>query len=160
MRRLITVSLSAYTVSHSVCVELCGVVKNVLAIVVGMSDGLGFGANARSALITRGLTEMSRLCLAVGGESQTVMSLAGVGDLVLTCTDDQSRNRRFGLALAQGHDVHTTVEGYANAKQLHQLAQQYHVDMPIVACLYRILYEAADVKEQAMLLMGRNPRDE
>ena len=160
IERLHSQSFRVYLNNDLIGVELCGVVKNVLAIVVGMSDGLGFGANARSALITRGLTEMSRLCLAVGGESQTVMSLAGVGDLVLTCTDDQSRNRRFGLALAQGHDVHTTVEGYANAKQLHQLAQQYHVDMPIVACLYRILYEAADVKEQAMLLMGRNPRDE
>ena len=148
-------------------IELCGVVKNALAIMVGMSDGLGFGANARSALMTRGLSEMSRLCLAVGGKAQTLMSLAGVGDLILTCTDDQSRNRRFGLALAKSGDVITAIkdigqaiEGYSNAKQLYQLAKQHHVDMPIVDCLYRILYEGADVKEQALLLMERSPKDE
>jgi glycerol-3-phosphate dehydrogenase (NAD(P)+) len=167
IERLHGQSFRVYLNADLVGVELCGVVKNALAIVVGMSDGIGFGVNARSALITRGLAEMSRLCLAVGGQAQTLMSLAGIGDLVLTCTDDQSRNRRFGLALAKSHDVKTAikdigqaVEGYSNARQLYELAQQHHVDMPIVECLYRILYEGADVKEQALLLMERSPKDE
>lgn len=167
IERLHSASFRVYLNADLVGVELCGVVKNALAIVVGISDGMGFGVNARSALITRGLAEMSRLCLAVGGQAQTLMSLAGVGDLILTCTDDQSRNRRFGLALAKSHDVKRAIndigqaiEGYSNAKQLHQLAYQHHVDMPIVECLYRVLYEGANVKEQALLLMGRNSRDE
>lgn len=148
-------------------VELCGVVKNILAIGVGISDGVGFGANARSALMTRGLAEMRRLCLALGGQEQTLMSLAGVGDLILTCTDDQSRNRRFGYALGRErnietakHEIGQAIEGYSNSKQLYLLAQQHAIDMPIVDCLYRILYEDADIREQAQILMGRDPRGE
>ena len=148
-------------------VELCGVIKNVLAIGVGICDGMGFGANARSALITRGLAEMTRLCEAIGGQSQTVMSLAGIGDLVLTCTDDQSRNRRFGLAMGRECDAEVAkreigqaIEGYTNAKQLYELAESHHVEMPIVDCLYRILYEGADIKQQVSILMGRDPRGE
>lgn len=90
-----------YQNSDLIGVQLCGVVKNVMAIAVGISDGMGFGANTRCALITRGLAEMSRLCVALGGSRETMMSLAGVGDLVLTATDNQSRNRRFGLAIGQ-----------------------------------------------------------
>lgn len=167
IKRLHSRTFRVYLNGDVVGVELCGIVKNALAIMVGMSDGLGFGANARSALMTRGLSEMSRLCLAIGGRAETLMSLAGVGDLILTCTDDQSRNRRFGLALAKSHDVAVAIksigqaiEGYSNAKQLYQLAQQHQVTMPIIECLYRILYEGANVKEQALLLMERSPKDE
>lgn len=167
IKRLHSSTFRVYLNDDLVGIELCGIVKNALAIMVGMSDGLEFGANARSALMTRGLSEMSRLCLAVGGRAETLMSLAGVGDLILTCTDDQSRNRRFGLALAKSHDVAVAIksigqaiEGYSNAKQLYLLAQHHQVNMPIVECLYRILYEGANVREQAMLLMARNPKDE
>ena len=95
-------NLRAYTSNDVIGVELGGAIKNVLAIAAGIADGLGFGANARAALITRGLAEMARLGLAVGGQRETFMGLAGIGDLVLTCTDDQSRNRRFGLAIGRG----------------------------------------------------------
>ncbi len=148
-------------------VELCGVVKNVLAIAVGISDGIGFGANTRSVLITRGLAEMKNLCLAVGGDAKTLMSLAGIGDLVLTCTDDQSRNRRFGLALGRNlniaaaqQEIGQAIEGYSNAQQLYELAKQYQVDMPIVKSLYNILYNSADIKEEVLTLMSRDPKME
>lgn len=129
-------------------VQLGGAVKNVLAIACGISDGLGFGANARSALITRGLAEMQRLGAALGAEPSTFTGLAGLGDLVLTCTDNQSRNRRFGLALGQGisaeqatQEIGQVVEGITTAKQVHHLAQQYQVDMPISAQIFSVIYE-------------------
>lgn len=134
--------------SDMIGVQLCGVAKNVMAIATGISDGLGFGANTRSVLMTRGLAEISALCIALGGEAKTVMSLAGVGDLVLTCTDNQSRNRRFGLSLAKGASIDTTlkelgqaVEGYFNARQLYELAKKHQVIMPIAEAIYKILYE-------------------
>lgn len=127
--------------------QLCGVVKNVIAIATGISDGLQYGANMRCALITQGLTELSHLCVALGGQRDTVMCVAGVGDMVLTCTDNQSRNRRLGLALGQGMSIEAalkqvgqSVEGYYNAQQLCQLAERYHVDMPIVKQVHGILY--------------------
>lgn len=148
-------------------VELCGVVKNILAIAVGMCDGLGFGANARCALITRGLAEMLRLMLALGGKPETLMHLAGVGDTILTCTDNQSRNRRFGLAVAKELDVAKAqadigqaVEGYRNTKQVHTLAAKHQVDMPIVSSLYGILYEGKDITEQVTALLERSPKVE
>ena len=137
-----------YINSDLIGLQLCGVVKNVMAIAVGISDGKGFGANTRCALITRGLSELSRLCIALGGVKETALSLAGVGDLVLTCTDDQSRNRRFGLAVGRGlsakaalAEIGESVEGYYNAKQLFQLAQKHKVLMPIAAFTYGVLYE-------------------
>lgn len=148
-------------------VQLCGVVKNVLAIAVGISDGLQLGANARAALITRGLAEMTRLCKALGGQSKTLMSLAGVGDLVLTCTDDQSRNRRFGLALGKGiaqqealTQIGQAVEGRGNALQLFELAQQYQLDMPITEQVHAILYENASTKSVVAELLERAPKAE
>lgn len=148
-------------------VELCGVVKNVLAIGVGICDGFGLGANTRSALITRGLAEMTRLCLALGGQSQTAMTLAGVGDVILTCTDNQSRNRRFGLMLGQGStaeaakaEIGQAIEGYANVRQLYELAMQYQVDTPIINATYRILYGGAPIQAQVDVLMGRDPKSE
>ena len=131
-------------------VQLCAVVKNVMAIATGISDGLGFGTNTRCALITRGMAEMADLCAALGGDRDTVMSLAGVGDLILTCTDNQSRNRRFGLAVGEGLDAEAalkkigeSVEGYYNVNQLFDLAKNNQVEMPIAEHVYRILYKSA-----------------
>lgn len=148
-------------------VQLCGVVKNVMAIAVGISDGMGFGTNTKCALITRGLAEMARLCEALGGQRNTTMSLAGVGDLVLTCTDNQSRNRRFGLAIGQGvsvekalHDIGESVEGYHNAKQLFQLAQKNKVSMPISEQVYAILFENREPNNVFSDLLNREPKSE
>ncbi|MDN3652402.1 NAD(P)H-dependent glycerol-3-phosphate dehydrogenase [Thalassotalea ponticola] len=148
-------------------VQLGGAVKNVIAIGAGMADGMGFGANARTALITRGLAEMSRLGLAIGAQPQTFMGMAGLGDLVLTCTDNQSRNRRFGLALGQDQsvekamaDIGQVVEGYRNTKEVYMLAQRESVEMPIVEQIYQVLYQAKPVKEAALDLLGRDRKSE
>ena len=147
--------------------QLGGAVKNVIAIGAGMSDGIGFGANARTALITRGLAEMTRLGAALGAQPETFMGMAGLGDLVLTCTDNQSRNRRFGLALGQGKDVDTAqdeigqvVEGYRNTKEVHLLAQREGVEMPIVDQIYRVLYQNKSPTDAAYALLGRAPKAE
>ena len=128
-------------------VQLGGAVKNVIAIGAGMADGIGFGANARTALITRGLVEMSRLGEALNAQASTFMGMAGLGDLVLTCTDNQSRNRRFGLALGNGvtveqamSDIGQVVEGYRNTKEVFMLAERMGVEMPIVEQVYQVLY--------------------
>ena len=125
--------------------------KNVLAVAAGINDGLKLGCNARSALMTMGLSSMNHLLLALGGKHNTLMDLAGLGDLVLTCTDDQSRNRRFGLVLGGGMTVEEamasvghTVEGWHNVGQLYHLAQQHQVETPIVQRVYAVLYEGAD----------------
>jgi glycerol-3-phosphate dehydrogenase (NAD(P)+) len=138
----------AYTSTDITGVEVGGAVKNVLAIGAGLSDGSGFGANTRIALITRGLVEMTRLGVALGAQRETFMGLAGLGDLVLTCTDDHSRNRRFGLALAQGAGVEQAlasigqvVEGFPAAAALHRVAAREHVVMPIAQGIYGVLYE-------------------
>lgn len=151
-----------YQNSDLIGVQLCGVVKNVMAIAVGISDGMGFGANTRCALITRGLSEMARLCVALGGMRETMMSLAGVGDLVLTCTDNQSRNRRFGLSVGQGNsadaalkEIGESVEGYYNAKQLFQLAEKNEVSMPIAEQVYAVLYENRSPKMVLNELLDR-----
>lgn len=148
-------------------VQICGAIKNVIAIAVGVIDGLDLGANARSALITRGLAEISRLTIALGGQSETMLSLAGVGDLVLTCTDNQSRNRRFGLAIGQGKTCKTAlkeigqaVEGFANTKEIFQLAQRHHIEMPIVEQTYEILYRERPVAVAVQDLLSRAPKDE
>ncbi|MCX7120600.1 MAG: NAD(P)-dependent glycerol-3-phosphate dehydrogenase [Gammaproteobacteria bacterium] len=156
-----------YLNSDFIGVQLCGVVKNVMAIAVGISDGMGFGSNTRCALITRGLSEMSRLCVVLGGLPETAMSLAGVGDLILTCTDNQSRNRRFGLAVGQGAsaekalaDIGESVEGYYNAKQLYQLAQKYKVLMPIAEQVYAVLYENRSTQTVLSELLARESGNE
>ncbi|WP_371187701.1 NAD(P)H-dependent glycerol-3-phosphate dehydrogenase [Thalassotalea maritima] len=148
-------------------VQLGGAVKNVIAIGAGMADGMGFGANARTALITRGLAEMSRLGAALGAKPSTFMGMAGLGDLVLTCTDNQSRNRRFGLALGSGETVEhamTTigqvVEGYRNTKEVHMLAKRHQVEMPIVEQIYQVLYQDKPAKEAALDLLGRDRKHE
>jgi glycerol-3-phosphate dehydrogenase (NAD(P)+) len=148
-------------------VEVGGAVKNVLAVGAGLSDGLGFGANTRIALITRGLSEVMRLGVALGAQAETFMGLAGLGDLVLTSTDNQSRNRRFGLALASGKtvdealkEIGQVVEGYSAARAVHRVALREKVDMPIVAGIYRVLYEQEPAKDVVKNLMTRPIRSE
>lgn len=160
-------SFRAYTSEDRIGVQIGGALKNVLAIAAGISDGLGFGANSRAALITRGLAEMIRLGEALGGQRETFMGLAGVGDLVLTCTDDQSRNRRMGLALGRGQsrdEAHRTfdqvVEGVDTAREIHKLGKQHNVDMPITEQVYRVLYENLDPHEAVHTLLAREPKAE
>lgn len=152
----------AYTSTDIVGVEVGGATKNVLAVGAGLADGLGFGANTRVALITRGLVEMTRLGVALGAQRETFMGLAGLGDLVLTCTDDQSRNRRFGLLLAAGksadqalREIGQVVEGYLAARALHQVAAREKVEMPICEGIYRLLYEGMPAREVVKALMSR-----
>tara|TARA_Y100001956_G_scaffold68646_1_gene71344 strand:+ start:1220 stop:2254 length:1035 start_codon:yes stop_codon:yes gene_type:complete len=156
-----------YANSDFTGMQLGGAVKNVIAIGAGMSDGMGFGANARTALITRGLAEMSRLGAALGAQAETFMGMAGLGDLVLTCTDNQSRNRRFGLALGQGKDVDTAqeeigqvVEGYRNTKEVFLLAERMGVEMPIVDQIYQVLYQGKDARLAAKDLLARDKKAE
>ncbi|KIQ81173.1 NAD(P)H-dependent glycerol-3-phosphate dehydrogenase [Aeromonas sp. L_1B5_3] len=160
-------SFRVYTNPDFVGLQLGGAVKNVIAIGAGLSDGLGFGANARTALITRGLVEMQRLGAALGADAKTFMGMAGLGDLVLTCTDNQSRNRRFGLALGAGKDVDTAmteigqvVEGYRNTKEVHLLAARCGVEMPICEQIFKVLYEGKNPKEAAIALLSRDKKDE
>lgn len=157
-----TETFRAYTSTDIVGVEVGAATKNVFAIGAGISDGLGFGANTRIALLTRGLAEMTRLGLALGARRDTFMGLAGMGDLVLTCTDDQSRNRRFGLALARGRsaeqarqDIGQVVEGYYGARSVHQVAKQREVTMPIVEQIHCVLHEGQNPREAVAALMRR-----
>jgi glycerol-3-phosphate dehydrogenase (NAD(P)+) len=157
----------AYTSPDLVGVEVCGAAKNVLAIATGIADGLGFGANTRAALITRGLAELIRLGGALGGRPETFMGLAGVGDLVLTCTDDQSRNRRLGLALAQGLSVAEAkarigqeVEGVVTAQSVHILAQGLGIEMPISEQVYRVLFRGVSPLQATASLLDREPKPE
>jgi glycerol-3-phosphate dehydrogenase (NAD(P)+) len=152
----------AYTSQDMVGVEVGGAVKNILAIGAGMSDGLGFGANTRIALISRGLVEMTRLGVALGARKETFMGLAGMGDLVLTCTDDQSRNRRMGLALARGKsvaeaaaEIQQVVEGVKAARAVEEVATELGIEMPICHQVYRILYEGVSPREAVGNLMRR-----
>ena len=157
----------AYTSDDMLGVEVGGAVKNVLAIGAGMADGLGFGANTRIALITRGLVEMTRLGVAVGARKETFMGLAGMGDLILTCTDDLSRNRRMGLALASGktvdeaqQEIQQVVEGVMAAEAVKEVAEELQIEMPICHQVYRILYEGASPREAVGALMRRELRSE
>lgn len=161
-RSISTDNFRGYPSTDIVGVEVGGATKNVLAIGAGISDGLGFGANTRIALVTRGLMEMTRLGLALGAQKDTFMGLSGVGDLVLTCTDDQSRNRRFGLGLAKGADVDAareaigqTVEGFYAARAVRNVAAKLKVDMPIVAEIYKVVYEGKSPQDAVTTLMSR-----
>ena len=164
---LATEKFRMYTSTDIIGVETGGAVKNVLAVGAGMSDGLGFGANTRIALITRGLFEMTRLGVALGARRETFMGLAGLGDLVLTCTDNQSRNRRFGLLLAEGRGVEAAraeigqvVEGYRAARAVHAVAAKLNVDMPIADVIYSVLYEDLAPRDAVRDLMLRPVRAE
>ena len=160
-------TLRAYESDDLAGVEVGGAVKNVLAIAAGASDGLGFGHNARAALITRGLAETGRLSAALGGSRETLMGLAGLGDLVLTCTGDLSRNRRVGLALARGRtltqilpELGHVAEGVAAARAARILARHYRIEMPIVEAVHRVLYENLAPRDAVLALLRREPRAE
>jgi glycerol-3-phosphate dehydrogenase (NAD(P)+) len=156
-----------YTSPDVVGVELGGAVKNVIAIGAGIAEGLGFGSNSRAALITRGLLETSRLAVKKGANPLTLSGLSGMGDLVLTCTGDLSRNRQVGLELGRGKKLEDIVggmsmvaEGVKNARSVHDLAQKLKVEMPICESVYRVLYEGLSVREGVTQLMSREPKSE
>ncbi|MGF6272078.1 glycerol-3-phosphate dehydrogenase (NAD(P)+) [Massilia sp. UYP11] len=160
-------NLRVYSHDDLIGVEVGGAVKNVMAIATGVADGLGLGLNARAALITRGLAEITRLGLALGAQPGTFMGLSGMGDLILTCTGDLSRNRRVGLALAQGKALDTIVaelghvaEGVPCAKAVRELARRMEVDMPITEAVASVLFDGVDAAQMAAQLLARDPRVE
>jgi glycerol-3-phosphate dehydrogenase (NAD(P)+) len=156
-----------YTSPDVVGVELGGAVKNVIAIGAGIAEGLGFGSNSRAALITRGLLEISRLAVKKGANPLTLSGLSGMGDLVLTCTGDLSRNRQVGLELGRGKKLENIVggmsmiaEGVRNAQSVRDLARKLQVEMPICESVYQVLYEGLPVREGVAQLMARDPKPE
>jgi len=160
-------SCRVYTSSDLIGVQIGGAAKNIIAIAAGIADGLGFGSNTRAALITRGLAEIVRLGLARGGCLETFMGLTGLGDLVLTCTDNQSRNRRFGYALAELNDVQKakyavaqTVEGIFAAEEIVKVAQQLNIEMPITTQVHAVLQGHCTPKEAVFNLLSREPKAE
>jgi len=160
-------TLRVYTTHDVLGAQIGGTVKNVLAISAGISDGLGYGANARAALITRGMAEIRRLAAALGAETETLFGLSGIGDLILTCTDDQSRNRQLGLALGKGlsvadavKTVGKTVEGMHAAREVLLRAEQVGVEMPIVEQVCKILFEGYDPRESVQTLLCREQKAE
>lgn len=156
-----------YTHADMIGVEVGGAVKNVLAVAVGISDGMGFGANARAALMTRGLAEMTRLGLALGAQSSTLVGLSGLGDLMLTCTDNQSRNRRFGLAIGEGktiveaeQSVGQVVESVRTSAELFEVAQRMSLDLPIIEQIYHVIHQGLSSQEAVQRLFARALRAE
>ncbi|NOT60122.1 MAG: NAD(P)-dependent glycerol-3-phosphate dehydrogenase, partial [Acidobacteria bacterium] len=154
--------LRIYTNDDVTGVEIGGALKNVMAIAVGAVNGLGLGYNSAAALVTRGLAEMTRLAVALGGKPETLAGLAGLGDLVLTCFGELSRNRRVGLALGRGrtladilNEMHEVAEGVKTAQAAYTLAQRLNVEMPIVKGVYQMLYEGVTPPELASGLMER-----
>lgn len=160
-------TLRAYTTHDVLGVQIGGTVKNVLAISAGISDGLGYGANARAALITRGMAEILRLAASSGAQTETMFGLSGIGDLILTCTDNQSRNRQLGLAIGRGltveqavNEVGKTVEGMYAAREVLGRARQLNIEMPIVEQVYKILFEGIDPRESVQALLCREQKAE
>jgi glycerol-3-phosphate dehydrogenase (NAD(P)+) len=160
-------NMRVYSTDDLVGVEVGGAVKNILAIATGMIDGMGLGLNARAALITRGLAEITRLGIALGGRSETFMGLTGVGDLILTCTGDLSRNRKVGLGLAQGKSLDTIItelghvaEGVRCAQAVRTLAIELKVDMPITNAVAGVLFDGDAPRDMVARLLARDPRDE
>ena len=156
-----------YASTDVVGVELGAALKNVIALCAGICDGMGFGDNTKALLMTRGLTEIARLGMAMGGKNETFAGLAGVGDLIVTCTSMHSRNRRAGILIGQGKDPQTAmkevgavVEGYYAAKSAHELAEKLQVEMPIAAEAYAVLYEGRDPRQAMQMLMTRGKRHE
>lgn len=166
-RALHSQSFRVYSSDDVIGVEVAGAVKNVMAIAAGICDGLGYGHNARAALITRGLAEIRRLGVALGGRAETVMGLAGAGDLILTCTGDLSRNRRVGLKLARGepllailNELGHVAEGVNTARELHVLAARMDVEMPITRAVCRVLDDPQQARAAADELLQREPKAE
>ncbi|MDX1518829.1 MAG: NAD(P)H-dependent glycerol-3-phosphate dehydrogenase, partial [Gammaproteobacteria bacterium] len=156
-----------YTNEDITGVAMAGAVKNVIAIAAGIGDGLGFGANTRAAVITRGLAEIIRLGTAVGGQAETFMGLSGLGDLVLTCTDDQSRNRRLGLALAAGESlddarrrIGQAIEGARTVAEVCELAKQLSIEMPISAEVLGVIRNESTPRDAVSNLLARDPKPE
>ena len=159
--------LRVYTSSDPVGAELGAALKNVIALCAGITDGLGCGDNTKAMLMTRGLTEIARLGVALGAQKDTIAGLSGVGDLIVTCTSMHSRNRRAGILIGQGktakeamQEVGAVVEGYYATKSAWELGQKMGVDMPIVQAAYRVLYEGATAKEVVQDLLTRPGREE
>ena len=160
-------NLRVYTNSDLIGVEVAGAVKNVIAVCAGVLEGMGMGDNARAALITRGLAEITRLGVAMGGETSTFYGLAGLGDLSVTCGSRHSRNFRAGVEIGRGRDwhrvlqeTHMVVEGITATNATYLLAKQYNVDIPIISCLYQVLYEECPVEKVQELLMLRSKKAE
>lgn len=167
VQELNTPRLRLYANDDVIGVEVGGAVKNVLAIAAGIADGMGFGLNARAALMTRGIAEIARLGSALGGKRETLMGLAGIGDLLLTCTGDLSRNRQVGLALAKGrplqrilHDLGHTAEGVSSAREVAKLADGLGVEMPITRAVTSVLFDGMDAHAAVEQLLGRDPKVE
>ncbi len=165
--RLANERFRVYTSEDIIGVEVGGAVKNVLAIAAGIADGLGFGANTRAALVTRGLAEITRFGVALGGRRETFMGLAGLGDLVLTCTDDQSRNRRFGLALGEGltttqahRSIGQVVEGEKTVLEVVAVARRLGIDMPISHEVNQVIYHGKPPLAAVNSLFSREPKPE
>jgi glycerol-3-phosphate dehydrogenase (NAD(P)+) len=159
--------LRIYSSTDVVGVEIGGAIKNVLAIAAGICDGMKMGLNARAALLTRGLAEMTRLGLQMGGRAETLGGLSGVGDLILTCTGDLSRNRQVGMLLAQHKSLDNILkelghvaEGVYTAREVHRIAQQHGVEMPICEAVYRVLYENLAADKAVEVLLNRQPGSE
>jgi len=160
-------TLRVYSSTDVIGVEIGGVVKNVMAIATGVSDGLGFGHNSRAATITRGLAEITRLALALGARAETLSGLSGVGDLVLTCTGDLSRNRQLGLRIGRGEKLddilsgmRMVAEGVRNTKAVKQLGDREGVELPIVETAYKVLYEGMRPEQALSELFGRSLKPE
>ncbi len=156
-----------YTNDDLIGVELGGSIKNIIALACGISDGLGLGDNAKAALITRGIAEMTRLGIAMGGKPETFAGLSGIGDLVVTCTSMHSRNRRFGILLGQGMDTESAlqkigmvVEGYTTQEAANELSKIHNIEMPITNTMHRLLSGEVDAEECVRLLMGRKEKHE
>ena len=148
-------------------VELCGALKNIIALAAGISDGVGYGDNTKAALITRGIVEIARLGVAMGAKKETFGGLSGIGDLIVTCTSMHSRNRRAGILLGQGksleetlEEIHMVVEGVVNAKAAYELSEKYNVSMPITKQINEVLYNKKDVKQAVYDLMTRGKTKE
>lgn len=159
--------LRIYSSTDVVGVEIGGAIKNVLAIAAGICDGMQMGLNARAALLTRGLAEMTRLGLLMGGKAETLGGLSGVGDLILTCTGDLSRNRQVGMLLARHQSLPNILkelghvaEGVYTAREVQSVARRYHADMPICQAVYRVLYENLDADKAVEMLLSRQPGEE
>jgi glycerol-3-phosphate dehydrogenase (NAD(P)+) len=166
-RTLHSPAFRVYSSDDLLGVEVAGAVKNVMAIAAGICDGLGYGHNARAALITRGLAEITRLGVELGGRAETFMGLAGAGDLILTCTGDLSRNRRVGLALARGAALETILaelghvaEGVSTARELQRMAVRLRVDMPVTRAVCRVLDDHTQARAAADELLQREPKAE
>lgn len=165
--RLHSQHFRVYTSTDLIGAQLGGAIKNILAIAAGISDGLGMGSSARAALLTRGLSEMMRFGIAMGGKQETFMGLSGLGDLILTCTDNQSRNRRFGLAIARGQafdaaikEIDQVVEGMSTTAEVYRLAKQFNIEMPITEQVYQVLYQNVSAQEAVKQLLARIPKAE